>query len=329
MDILSTQKFDNIDRVFQIGDLHGRNKEPFRSAIRDFLASILNDQEINQKSSAFIFSGDIVDTPLQNGAITDILLQFVRKFEGLIIILQGNHEQSELHGSYLQAFYSYSNVISVIDNPVEMIFPDADNLNILFMPYFYKRTHNGRSMKEVYEEMAKEKKEYDVIIGHYFDETLSEIFGIIDTSGLQGRRSHGHYHIPEENYIGVPVISKSDERGIQPVIREITKTDFIDRNLQRYIDYYNVDMDEELPDTFEAIYPIVNVINSQNLVKDRKYFTSRGVYVNKITLKKAEKVTSIEGEIEINSIPHGMSLFIEKNKIKGKLAENLKGRVIV
>jgi len=314
---------NDVYKVHQYGDLHGKAKEPYFSATKDFLAYIADSPVLNTIDALHIFSGDIVHSPAQNGAVVGILNDFfVNKIKGKVIIILGNHGQSREKGSFLKAFKPLNNV-TVIEEPTEINVSLID-CKILILPYLVRKSMKERMMKEIYEDLAIQLKDriYHAIIGHYFDETLPEIFKTINTSSFKGPRSHGHYHMPGGNYLGVPVITKKDERGIQPQYCDITSSGLEFKQLPIFLDFYIIE-DGQPVGNVHAKHPLLCIKNSKDIKATKKFY--QGYIIHEID-EKLEREESDENALvgEITSIPEGLEAFIIKKKIPINIAKDLR-----
>jgi hypothetical protein len=132
-----------------IGDIHCKEKQPFKNASIDFLNWILQ----NFKNDIIIQGGDFFDSSSHHHKYIDEILQILSQFKDFRII-NGNHDQSQRLGSILLPFRQHKN-ITIYDEVSEI---NVDGINILILPY----RHNYKE----YESIEIEDYKFDYSISH-------------------------------------------------------------------------------------------------------------------------------------------------------------------
>lgn len=240
------------------GDTHFRDEEPFYSANGSFIDWFSN-QEFNSKENTLIHLGDVTHGSLISGRVYQQVLDwFLNRMEfGRIIVIAGNHDYHRTSkSSSIDPLQALDNV-EVYRNPQAI---EVEGQKVLLLPYYYKSTVSGLpAMKDYYSKLPDNMagEEWDLIVGHYNDETETVFGSYIDTSYLKGNRVLGHIHFPRGNYAGTPVITRKDERGNNNRIRmwDSASKSFSDIPTPRFLDYYDLTYPED-PYEVEAEYPL-------------------------------------------------------------------------
>jgi hypothetical protein len=233
--------------TYIIGDLHIKEKEPYRQAVNlfiDWLSGITTNQD------NIICTGDIVDkgwtTSEENFIVIQILLKKL-KFKNFYICV-GNHPWKK--GKLTIKFLKNFDDIHVIDTP-QII--NINSKKFLFLPHLVNKI-DGMSMKEYYENLPPELNTGDYIIGHFhykpfFDTDTSWI----DITGMNGELILGHHHQGylaegKDFYIGSPLVDRYDHREKNSYILKMDSNSvksFIP--VPRFIDYQSVIYPNPLP----------------------------------------------------------------------------------
>lgn len=250
-----------MSKIIRVGDTHLRRIEPFRSAFIDLFEWISKNDELNNSENYLIHLGDVFDKSIINGEENLLVLETFKnlKFKH-IYICRGNHSISSQAGDATRILDSLENV-TVLRTPTKVT---IENENFLFLPYYYSNMENLPPMREYYNDLPDEFKNdsYDELIYHCEDET-NTIFqnNPINLSYLKTkRRTGGHIHRPNKNFLGTPYITRYDEKGKDSFLK-IYDTDTGKDSLlpiPKLIDYYSFIYGEEVPET-DAKYPIFDI----------------------------------------------------------------------
>lgn len=236
------------------GDDHIIEKEPFFSAKRDYF-NWYSAQYFNNPNNYALFLGDLFDKSLPSPNEYKLAINFINslKFKK-IIILGGNHCYCRSRNSYsINVFKEFENIVVITDHQEITI----ESLKCYLLPYIYPKVN--KSIKDIYEALELEE-EFDYVFGHLSNVPL---FGEeIDISHIKGKKVMGHVHIIKDDFLGVPVITRYDERGQDCKLLSIdlfSKEETI-INVPKFIDYYSLEYPND-PETVDALYPIWDILN--------------------------------------------------------------------
>lgn len=299
-------------RVVILGDLHLRDKEPFKQSARDILKWITNNPIINNPETVLVHLGDFLDCSINNGTLNEISLGFFKCLANRkIYVVSGNHDQDR-DSSALEVLETLDNV-EVIK---EETFKTIQDKNFLFLPHIYT-DEKGTTMEERYSNLSYEE-EIDYCFAHIFDETkkFHKKQRICDLSNLNiKQRVFGHDHSfnldKGGNYLGSLQPNSASEKGNDHygylIDFESDEDSFIP--IPKYIEYYSVSYPDPLPE-IEVKYPILNIMESLDRNDSVNFYREEAkkkdimLTINKVFRKKVmndkEEIES-EGEQVINS----------------------------
>lgn len=196
-----------------VGDVHSKNKEPYRSAINNFFEWLIE----NYKNEIVVLLGDLFDSSSPHAEVEEEIARYLVQLKK-VVILKGNHDESKKSGNTLLPLNAHAN-ITVFSEQAEI---EIEGYKCLILPYTYDKR---------YEEIEWSG---DFCFLHMTD--LKNQFGEegIDLSKIKATKIWGHTHTPmkyDDNVIiGVPVKTRNLEKD-----NSIIKIDG-DKNIQ-YIEH--------------------------------------------------------------------------------------------
>lgn len=316
-----------MENLIIIGDLHYNSKEPRINAMQDFNNWFLN-QGFNNENNIALFLGDIFDESKPDPETNELVLKFFSnlKFKKIFIV-QGNHEYSGLTKQSANQILTKFNNIEIITNLKKL---DVENLHCLCLPYFYP-SQNGKNIYDVYNNLSEDfiNDKYDYVFGHIEDETQHFGNNFINLSKLKGKRILGHIHIPSDNYLGVPVISRYDERNIDCKIASISFKDKLINYIEvpKLLNYYNVEYPNDL--IFEVPYPIFTI---NNCIKDKgckEYYINKykdkKLYFREFKYKEEKEENFIEDDEKVLTEKEMFNNFCQEKKINNEIKKICEG----
>jgi hypothetical protein len=322
--------------IVVIGDLHIKNKEPWMSAVDGFFSWLrMWDEQQSENNVTYVFTGDIIDEHTPPGQVHSILAStfFTGRLQNAnhVYIIQGNHDIGR-HTSGIE-YLNVSDNVTVVKTLQEI---EVNQVKILCLPYFYKTSTDQPNMRELYENLPKEyNKTYDLIIGHIADET-DGCFGTgIDLSKndkLSGKRVLGHIHHSEsDNFIGVPIITRYNERDHEPVIQVYDASDlsksFVD--VPKFIQYETITYGDPVPCSQKHI----NEEFTQHIIYDIEDAPSRDaaynkyseIYIREVEVKPSKEDQEIRELVEADnlSVQEYFKQFVDTNKVNKEVEAKL------
>jgi len=311
------------NKIIIFGDDHIRYDEPFFSAKKDYFQWVIQ-QDFNNKDNIAIHVGDLFHSNHPTPREYDLAYWFLQKLRfSKVFILSGNgiHEYNRVKETYAIKPLDRIDNVEIIIKPQES---KLGNLNILFLPWIPSRYYNDMTMREWYEGLPE--KEYDYIFGHF---AHKEFYGTeIDISQLKGKKRMGHIHVPDDEYVGVNTITRADEKGIHCRLNCIDmftgEEELIE--IPKFLDYYEVEYPNKLPDNIEARYSIWTVTNAPSKEKaEQKYsyiYIKNIVLDNKSLSRSNNKNTNITGKKA--SIREYFDFFIQDYGISKEIEKKLR-----
>lgn len=217
--------------IICVGDIHAKNKEPYRSSINNFFKDLLD----NYKDETIIFLGDLFDSSSPHKEIESEIISHLKKLYK-VFILTGNHDYSKRMGNSLDPLDEFEN-ISIIKEVTEL---NIEDMKCLFLPFKYT------DMKEEYEEL---EGFYDLIFTHITPPECA--FG---DEGINLKLKcryfvHGHTHIQKDfktkdsihHVLGVPIATRHGEDKQDFRMMEITdKNKYRFIHVEKYFEYEEV-----------------------------------------------------------------------------------------
>ncbi len=290
-----------ITSIIGMGDTHFKPKKGHYEAAIDFVNWVVA-QPFNKEGNTLLHFGDITDGATLTGDIAYIMIDLlVKRLKMNIVIIHGNHTFSRKKGSVLKPLKNFSDKVTIIDKPQEMV---IDGINFLFLPFYYDNYFKELPpMKEYYANLPPEiaDKKYDWICGHYADEKQTEFMGGIDTSYLHGKRMNGHIHKEDDINIGSALITRGDEKGKKCYLRSLTKDSYSKILIPPFLDYYSFKYGDKLPEV-PAMHPIWDVNNAPSKNRVKEMYPE--IITRRINYAKKKEEEAIKLSSETKSIPN-------------------------
>ena len=248
-------------KIINVGDIHIKHEYPFNIASERFI-EWLYSQDFNNEENIAVFSGDILDKSISSGEVNSLMMDLFENLHFKIIyVITGNHDLSRSKGSGLKPLNKFKN-LHLIEKPEVIIIQD---IKTVMLPYYYPYTLKGYSnMEKDYMNLSDEFKDADIMYGHFTDETQSMFGEGIDVSYLNPNvRLLGHIHTKSKNYLGTPLVTRSDEAHKKSYIStyDINTKETNDIEVPIFLDYDDIEFDE-LSTYKEKDYPVIYDIYS-------------------------------------------------------------------
>lgn len=305
-------------KIIVFGDTHIRHEEPFSSALEEFF-SWCHEQEWNNSENIMIHVGDFFHTNQPTPKDYSLAHWFLKKLhfnKKFIMAGNGIHEYNRVKKMYAIDPLLYEGNVQLIKNPLEWQFK---NLNLLFLPWIPSNLYNV-PMKEYYENYTpKEKPDY--VFGHF---AHKEFFGTeIDISHISGKKFMGHIHVPDDDYIGVNVISRYDEKGMDCSLIMIDEETYTRIPIPKFLDYETIEYGEQIEDDLDH-YLIYDITDAPS--KDKVYEKYENLHIRQVHLKKDfsredSDTNSIEEHSSINDF---FNQFAKETKLDSNVKNILK-----
>jgi hypothetical protein len=241
-----------------IGDLHLSDERPWSYKVSKEIVDYILNNPLNNESNEVIFLGDLTESAFNSGQVFELLhsmflgLKFKR-----IYILIGNHDtkknkqgQTTLSYSFLKNEF-FENV-SIINEPTII---ETEGMTVFALPWKF-------DMKE-YNNLKGFEDEYDLIVGHFMDNTVKIPGETIDISYLKSKYvCLGHIHDKNHpRYCGSIVPNSIEGAGLPRFIRTYTKEKGETLvKVPPIMDYHFVTFPKELPKvkTHNPVWTIMN-----------------------------------------------------------------------
>lgn len=290
-----------MSKIIVFGDTHIRTEEPFYSAIEDFFGWV-HDQEWNNSDNYGIHVGDLFhsnsptpkDYSVANWALDGLMLKKLHIMSG-----NGIHEYNRSKKMYAIDGLSERENVHIIKKPMEWV---IEGINILFLPWV-PSSMNNISMKEYYSGYETQQKP-DYVFGHFAHRPFFDTE--INVDHIPGKKRMGHIHIPTEEYVGVNVISRYDEKGIDCSLIEID-TETLDEKripIPKFLDYATIEYGNVIDSIIEhyVIYDIVNAPSKEKAESEYSQYYIRNIYVkNSNDANDTDKSNDMEN-VSINGL---------------------------
>ena len=242
--------------IINVGDIHIKHEYPFSVASERFVDWFCN-QDFNNENNIVVFSGDILDKSISSGEVNSLMTKLFSRLKFKIIyVITGNHDLSRTKGSGLRPLDETKN-IHLIERPEVII---IQGIKTVMLPYYYPYTLKGYSnMEKDYTNLPDEFKDADIMYGHFTDETQSMFGEGIDVSYLNPKlRLLGHIHHKSKNYLGTPLITRSDEAHKKSFISlyDVDTKKIRDIEVPVFLDYDDINFDK-LSSYKTKDYPVI------------------------------------------------------------------------
>ena len=302
-----------------VGDLHIREDEPFFTAQKKFIDWFVK-QDFNNKDNQVLFLGDVFHKSKPSS----------KEYH---LVLENFKYNFKFNGSALTPLKIIPN-LEIIEGIAEVT---IGNLKSLMLPYYYKTNVDMLGMKENYENLHAKSlddkfiiynKNFDYIFGHF---SFIEMFGeLISIDKLKGRRCFGHIHrgnrkLKSDGYLGVPIITRGDEKDYKGKILAID----LNTKIERYIDvpvflnYITLVYGAKLEETGKTEF-IIDITDAPSYEMASEEY--KGYNIRNIALVKTEEELSMEANVEahdMDSTQKMMDSFFEKEKIPNSIKKKV------
>jgi hypothetical protein len=259
-------------------DRHMTRNEPFFSAQKDYNEWLVNNAVLNSVDNVYISLGDWYTLATPKPDEINETESFFNNFKCKKIILAGNHDFSD--SDKIWSIYPLKNSPET-EIVLEPCVKTIESHTFAFLP-FYKHLSNFPPMKEYYTNLSEDFINADFICYHFEDETMGKKG--IDISYLKGKRLGGHIHCSQKNYeIGMPIISRYDERDQNNNLFCIQKDKQFFIDIPKFIDYYSLNYGE-LPNKTLAKYPIWDINNAVSRKQALTFYEDYTLYIHKINI---------------------------------------------
>jgi len=236
-----------------VGDIHCKEKQPFKQASLNFLNWLLE----NYKEETIIQGGDFFDSSSHQHKYMDEIIQIISQFKDFRII-NGNHDQSARLGSILFPLRQHKN-ITIYDGIFEII---IDDINLILLPF-------QNSYKD-YENLKVEDYRFDYSINHFtpiqeaFSNEGIELKFKVNTAHIF---NHIHRHREFIDNFGNNVLitgsimdTRFGEQGWEKNIYRVSKESYEKISVPQFFTYETVSYGE-VPESKDNI---INVIDAPN-----------------------------------------------------------------
>lgn len=306
--------------IVEIGDLHIREEQPFKNAFLRFSAWL--EKRYSQKDVTYVLTGDLFNSEKATVPEVEMALDFVcNTLKGKAVILRGNHDYKK-SGSALDVFKPFRHV-KVIEQPTVM---GVEDMTYLFLPYLWKDVDSDwRSMKEYevggkLESFLTTQKDFNRVMGHFSNVPLFDTE--INIDWIKKPKVMGHIHKYGRNdFIGVPYITRYDERGMTCRIFEVSSTEVKEVVVPEILRYETVEYGV-MPTTgdYELLIDVKNAPSFMSAEEKYEEYHIHRIYTvfgRDITKQNGQNVTT---RLPITTYLDG---FIRENKIEGLQKEKL------
>lgn len=309
---------ENNKSVLIVGDLHWKEKEPYKKKIKEFL----NDLYEKYPNDYIIFTGDFFDkaNPHAEREIDEIL-EIVTKWH-FVIVVTGNHEVSYKYGNILVPLQRIKNFLVCHSEPMEVI---IDDYNFVLFPYLYE----VNEMKKY--ETFKPSRKVDIVVAHCaYPGTNFGNKDEIDLSGIEAKHFfYGHIHQPMdfENHhiIGVPCSTRYGEQIWQKrIVRLPNKNDgsFEYIPLKEYVTFENIEFGN-YPKDKDSILDIYNVPNVSLVNKKYKDYYVRFEGIRLLENEKTKTYNETKDFLNF-SLENLFNVFLQENPLEKPIVERIK-----
>jgi hypothetical protein len=250
-----------------LGDVHLSDEREWSYEVSyNIVKYIINDKD-NIKDNILILEGDITEKAFISGRIIRLVHELFSGLKYKLVLLQvGNHDLKLDKNGNISLIYEYIKTdinlqnITIIENPT--IFNYDNKYKILLLPHIL--ADGIKSLKD-YEHLSSEfsNNNYTLICGHFNDTSIPIPAECIDISYLKTKYVVlGHYHNPNNNYIGSIVPNSTKEAGYDRRYAVLEKDILTYIPIPKLLEYHSVNYPEPLiKDAVTNVYTIYNCID--------------------------------------------------------------------
>jgi len=314
--------------IINVGDIHIKHEYPFNKAGDKFIDWFCS-QDFNNEKNTVIFSGDILDKSISSGEVNSTMMSLFNRLKFKeIIVISGNHDLSRKKGSGLIPLNQFRNLF-IIKKPDVILIEDV---KVAFLPYYYPYTIKGlTTMEKDFAKLPDNFKNADILHGHFTDETQSMFGEGIDVSYLNPKlRLLGHIHTKSKNYLGTPIITRSDEAHKQSYITSydvVTKTRK-DIKVPMFLDYDDIEFDElslYKEKDYPVIYDIYNIPSVEAFSDIPKNIIVRNKFVKNYVSEEIMNLDDLDSDRDlVKYMNKYCDDFNVNNSLRFKLLESVR-----
>jgi len=310
-------------KIIYLGDLHFRFVEPFLTAQKMF-SKWFKDQEFNNSNNYLIQLGDVFDSSSNSGEVNKLAFSF---FEELSFkksfICKGNHDEKIDDATKILDKLSNLEIVRI---PKVV---DIEDQRILFLPHYYSTKTGLPIMREYYSSLPNELTTNINEIVYHIDDETNGFSKDYDFSYIKcDRRTGGHLHVNDGgNFVGTPVINRYDEREKDSFIKtydlETKEIEYIE--VPRFLDYYDLDYEKELEESYDSEIQIFNIFNSP--FNDAYKTKFENLFVRQETLKEFSEsieIGSSDEKIDTNIL---IKQFFKENKTSEDVVNEINKKI--
>jgi len=319
-------------KIINVGDIHIKHEYPFNMAVKRFI-NWFYYQDFNNEDNVAVFSGDILDKSISSGDVNSLMMKLFNKLKfKRVIIITGNHDLSRTKGSGLKPLNQFTNV-EIIETPkIVMI----ENIKTVMLPYYYPYTIKGfTNMEKDYINLSDDFKNADILYGHFTDHTQSMFGEGIDVSYLNPKISLlGHIHHKSKNYLGTPIITRSDEAHKESYITlyDVDTKQTNDIKVPMFLDYEDIDfneLDKIKEKDYFVIYDIYNIPSIEAFSDIPKNIIVRNRFIKNIVSDEIMDIDDLDSDRDLvkymNKFCDAFSL---NNSLRFKLLESVREKEV-
>lgn len=320
-------------KIIKVGDLHFEHTHPFRKAGESFV-DWLCSQDFNNEENVIVFSGDILNKSISSGEVNNLMMELFRRLKfKRVIVITGNHDLSRTKGSGLKPLVQFSNA-EIIDTPqVVMI----DNIKTIMLPYYYPYTIKGyTTMEKDFLNLETIFHNPDILFGHYTNETISMFGESIDTSYLNAKITIlGHIHHKSKDYIGTPIITRSDEAHKESIIisYDTETTNIEEIKVPMFLDYDDIEFDKlslYKEKDYPIIYDVYNIPSIEAFSDIPKNIIVRNKFVKNLVSDEIMNLDDLDSDRDlVKYMNKYCDSFSINNSLRFKLLESVREKEIV
>jgi len=263
--------------IIYVGDIHGREKNPFKKASIDFLTWLYE----NHKEDTIIQGGDLFDASSHHHSFINEIVKVLKKFKDFRVVT-GNHDQSRRLGSILKPLQNYNN-ITIYEEETDV---EIEGIHFKILPYITSFKNYGSIETE-------EDKEIDYSLSHFTpiqeawgDEGVELKFKVKVAHIFSHIHRHREFKDRFDNQVlisGAAINTRFGEQDWEKNIFKIEKTEYTKIPVPQTFTYETIEFGEE-PESKNNILNIKNAPSYKD-VYDRynNYFVREtGVELSKV-----------------------------------------------
>lgn len=291
-----------------LGDIHFNSAKPYFTRVAEEFLRWFSEWEYNTPDNTLILVGDLVHTAINGGLVVSWLETFVNasRFQHIHVV-RGNHDYKKKDGVEQLAyeFYRERSNVTIYESRTEI---QIEGQRVLLLPYYHYGL-NQETMAQSYSVIHKENQTYDLVVGHFADESFGLGSDIVKNVGkIESKHiclGHIHTRVNPEIYIGsvyANKVNENDNRRAAWIIDSNSRK--VEVPLPKFCEFVSVNFPEPLP-VSDAIVPIYTILNCASEQAALAHYGS-DIYLRKV-VRDMNRVASVNG-INIASGLEGLSI---------------------